>query len=87
MTKTATRAKLAITPEQALILFHHAPNDALLTQEIIAAVYQVPTATLEKARCIGEEDFPPFVKLGARVRYRAGSVRAHLAGLTEKRVA
>lgn len=87
MKKTANRAKPPITAEQALILFCHAPDDALLTQEVIATVYQVPIATLEKARCIGEEEFPPFVKLGARVRYRAGTVRSHLASLTEKRVA
>lgn len=88
MTNTATRSKRpAITPEQALLLFTHAPDAALLVQEIVAAVYGVPVATHEKARCIGDDDFPSFVKIGARVRYRAGTVRAHLAKLEERMVA
>jgi hypothetical protein len=76
-----------ITTEQALLLFSNAPDAALLHQEIVAAVYGVPVATLEKARCIGDDAFPKFTRLGTRVRYRAGTVRAHLAKLEERSVA
>jgi len=79
--------KPLVPVEQALALFTAAPDDALLHQDIVAAAMAVPSATLEKARCVGDADFPPFVKIGARVRYRAGTVRAHLARLNERSVA
>lgn len=79
--------KSVTPPDVALALFRSAPDEALLGQDIVAAVLAVPSATLEKARCVGDADFPPFVKIGARVRYRAGTVRAHLAKLNERSVA
>lgn len=87
MTKPILRAKRPAVPtEKALALFASAPDAALLHEEITAAVFGVPVATLQKARSLGDEDFPPFVKIGARVRYRAGTIRAHLAALEERGV-
>ena len=85
-----TRTPRPLPPEEAaslLKLFDAAPPEALLPQEAIAAVLGVPVATLEKARCIGQEEFPKFVKLGARVRYRKSDVLAHLAALETRSVA
>lgn len=79
--------KADIAPDVALAIFASAPDDSLLTQGIVAHVMGVPTATLEKARSVGDPLFPKFVKVGARVRYRAGSVRRHLAMLAEQAVA
>jgi len=84
------RTPRPIPPEQAaqlLQLFAAAPLEALLPQEAIAAVYGVPVSTLEKARCIGLEEFPKFVKIGARVRYRKADVLSHLAALEVRQVA
>lgn len=69
---------------EALELFKSAPAEALLPPAIVAAVMGVPIASLDKARCVGDAEFPAYVKLGARVRYKAGTVRAHLAKLEEK---
>jgi len=74
-------------PTALMALFDAAPAEALLPQEIVAAVLGVPPQTLEKARCIGLKEFPPFVKLGVRVRYRKSSVVKHLAKLEERCVA
>ena len=87
--KTA-RTPRPLPPEQAatlLKLFDAAPSEALLPQEAVAAVYGVPVSNLEKARCIGQEEFPRFVKIGARVRYRKADVVAHLAALESRSVA
>ncbi|MEY3773252.1 MAG: hypothetical protein RLZZ129_32 [Verrucomicrobiota bacterium] len=79
--------KPLVPVEQALALFTAAPDDALLHQDVVAAILAVPSATLEKARSVGDTDFPPFIKIGTRVRYRAATVRAHLAKLNERSVA
>lgn len=68
----------------ALSLFKTAPDDALLPPQIVAALMGVPIASLHKARCVGDPGFPPFIKIGARVRYRAGTVRKHIAGLEDR---
>ena len=78
------QAKIDIA--RALEIFGAAPDDALLPPEVVAAAYHTPLANLDKARCIGDDAFPPFVKVGTRVRYRAGTVRAHLRALQERRV-
>lgn len=87
MSKPAKPARQATEPTALLSLFGAAPPDALLPQEVVAAVLGVPPETLEKARCLGLPEFPPFVKLGARVRYRKSSVVKHLAKLEERCVA
>ena len=79
-----TIPKSRIDAESALRIFQAAPDDALVKQEIVAAVLSVSPATLEKARCVGDTGFPVHIKIGARVRYRVGTVRKHLAGLDER---
>ena len=52
-------------------------NDELLTPKAVAAEIKLAEATLADWRVRGAG--PPFVKLGKRVLYRRGTLRAWLA--------
>jgi hypothetical protein len=70
----------------------------LMLNEIeAAAVLGVSVSFLRKSRCEGcrkatletlnnEENAPPFVKLGGRVKYPSNDLREWVAGLQRKRV-
>lgn len=53
----------------------------LLTDEQAAAVLDTTSSTLSVWRCTGRYNLP-FVKIGRKVRYRAGDLRAFLAKRT-----
>ncbi len=52
--------------------------DKLLTTEDVAAWLGIRKCTLEKARSMRLGDFPPFIKIGRRIRYRRGDVERWL---------
>lgn len=54
------------------------PDSALLDESTTAAVLDMSPGTLSVWRCTGRHDLP-FVKIGRKVRYRAGDLRAWLA--------
>lgn len=56
-------------------------RDPLVTPEIAAANLGVSPKTLAVWRCTGRYDLP-FIKCGARVRYRASEVERFLARRT-----
>ena len=59
--------------------FDQGPDSALFDQRVIAAVRDCSTAKLERDRWQGIGI--PYVKDGARVRYRKSDVLAHQAAL------
>lgn len=60
------------------------PLDPLLDSEQTAAILKVSTKTLNVWRCTGRVNLP-YVKVGARVRYRRADVDAYIANRTVAR--
>jgi hypothetical protein len=56
--------------------FANAPDDALLDQEIVAALRNCSQAKLERERCVGGG--PKYIKDGRRCLYRKRDVLAYL---------
>lgn len=68
--------KTEVTRDDLLRSFYAAPDDALFSQAVIAAVRDCSEATLERDRWAGGGI--PFVKIGRMVKYRKSDMLAWL---------
>ena len=55
------------------------PGERLLDEHMLAERLACSIKTIQKARLTGDDSFPPFVKIGRMVRYRASDVDRWIA--------